>query len=76
MTGKCGTNVPNTSFSEGTTRRTGDRPAERLGCRYVTPGGRCGEAGTRHSVNGVRVVLCEPHLEAALVENGLAGSAG
>ena len=76
MTGKCGIYVTNSSFSEGTNGSIGDRQAERTGCRYVTPNGRCGETGTRPSVNGVRVVLWVPHLEAALVENGLAGSAG
>ncbi|WP_132060256.1 hypothetical protein [Halorussus amylolyticus] len=77
MTRERGPVGPNTSFSEDTTQRTDvekhpeHSDSAHEGCLYETPAGQCGDYGTMYEVAGVRVELCDGHLEAVLYENGL-----
>ena len=75
MTGKRGNQTPNPSFSkrEGRDGRRTERESE--GCEYHTPNGQCGSDGHRVTISGVRVELCETHLETACDLNGVAGGA-
>lgn len=72
MTRENGLLRPKTSFSEDRAGRIDpeSHPDDGEGCLYHTPAGQCGDSGTIYEVAGVRVELCEGHLDAVLVENG------
>lgn len=75
MTRETGAESSETPFSGDDDGGNGTRTSTSGGCRYATPGGRCGDDSTLHEVGGVQVELCPSHLEAALEENGASGGA-
>ncbi|WP_134671724.1 hypothetical protein [Halorussus marinus] len=70
MTRENGLLRPKTSFSEDRAERIDAEPDSEGGCLYETPAGPCGDKGTVCEVAGVRVELCDGHLEAVLIQNG------
>ena len=75
MTGKRGASAPKPPSNNEEARDDSRIERESEGCDFHTSHAQCGSDGHRVTISGVRVELCETHLETARELDGVAGSA-